>query len=130
MLSDGAHGADVDPFATFVIGSYREVQSTGRQYAEVSLLTARCWSVMAGRDGGLGRFEACLGMCAVAERFGRGPAAAAERKGSLGYGVRCTIPVDYRYVIALHQVGSVLDYLDRRHRISPCFIRMRQPSHA
>jgi hypothetical protein len=67
-------------------------------------------------------------MCAVAERFGRGPAAAAKCKGPPGYRVRCTIPVDYCYVIALYQVRPVLDYLDRRHCVSPCVICMRQTS--
>ena len=88
-------------------------------------LSLRCRSVLATWHGRFGRLKASPGMCTVAERFGRGSPAAAERKGPLGYRVRCTIPVDSRHVFALHKIRPVLSYLYRRHCVSPCVVRIR-----
>jgi hypothetical protein len=73
------------------------------------------WLVTAARDCRFGRFEATSRVRPVTEGLRGGAAAAAQSKRTLGNCVGGAVPIDCSHIIALHQIGPVLNHLDRCH---------------
>src|SRR6266513_2136108 len=75
----------------------------------------RCRLVLAVGNRGFGRGKADFAVGAVTEGFVGGAAAPAQHERTLGNRVRISVPVDQRYIVAFHEVRTVLSDLDIRH---------------
>jgi len=86
-----------------------------RMYEEAQRLWLGGWFVLAAGDCCFGRFKAGSRVGPVAERLGGGAAAATQSKRTLGNCVGGAIPIDRRHIVALDQIGPVLNNFDRCH---------------